>query len=448
MSHDPTTTPGAFHGSAAVKSEVITRLQRGIEAAALTPTEDHEWNPERATGSITGLCSRAKDRAGYERVLGWPYVIGATHETLMRITQQVQWPSADGQGSGPPPRVALDAALLPDLTAWLAAVRPGQDLRWALPAFQRRLTEALTDGLPLLGAASPVLRPLLAEWRQMQESATTVAADASAWQALRSRALALAQLSRGSDKIVSTLIEAMAWPPEDDSVDWIPAWRMFLSDAARLNLDQALDPQAAELLRAQPQAWEALQQRAEHEPLLEIFTVAESDPSMAALETPEMQGKLEAALRGHARPLLQALLALFATCVSDAAAPAGATSAATATPRPEVCVVQIGGPDDFQSQVLDAAMPVLVDFWAPWCSPCVQFMPVLHKLAADYAGRVRFVKVNVDEQEELSRSFNIRAVPSLLVFQNGEAVERIMALSRSRSRSRIEAVLDARILQK
>ncbi len=77
----------------------------------------------------------------------------------------------------------------------------------------------------------------------------------------------------------------------------------------------------------------------------------------------------------------------------------------------------------FESTVLTPGEPALVDFWAPWCGPCRAIAPVLEEIAQEYAGRVKVVKVNVDESPELSRRYGIRSIPSLLFIKAGEVRE-------------------------
>ena len=77
--------------------------------------------------------------------------------------------------------------------------------------------------------------------------------------------------------------------------------------------------------------------------------------------------------------------------------------------------------NDFQAEVLEAKETVLVDFWAPWCGPCRMQAPVLEKFAEENPA-VKVVKVNVDDNQELAMEHNISSIPTLLVFQNGEAV--------------------------
>jgi thioredoxin 1 len=78
---------------------------------------------------------------------------------------------------------------------------------------------------------------------------------------------------------------------------------------------------------------------------------------------------------------------------------------------------------DFQHQVVDQSLPILVDFWAPWCGPCRLLAPVLDEIAADFEGRIIVGKVNVDEQPQLAARYGIRSIPTLLIFKDGQVVD-------------------------
>ncbi len=74
---------------------------------------------------------------------------------------------------------------------------------------------------------------------------------------------------------------------------------------------------------------------------------------------------------------------------------------------------------DFDAEVLNSDVPVLVDYWAPWCGPCKMIAPVLEDLAKDYQGQVKIVKLNVDENQEIAAKHGVRGIPTLSIFKNG-----------------------------
>lgn len=87
---------------------------------------------------------------------------------------------------------------------------------------------------------------------------------------------------------------------------------------------------------------------------------------------------------------------------------------------------------DFEQQVLKSDVPVVVDFWAPWCGPCRAVAPVLEELAGEYAGRITVAKVNVDEEQNWSSKFGILAIPTMLVFKNGQEINRVQGAAPKR----------------
>jgi len=81
---------------------------------------------------------------------------------------------------------------------------------------------------------------------------------------------------------------------------------------------------------------------------------------------------------------------------------------------------------NFDQKVLQATEPVLVDFWAPWCRPCLMLAPVLDELAEEYRGKITFVRLNVDQNPKTASRYQIMSIPSLLLFKKGEPVSHIV----------------------
>ncbi|NLU06826.1 MAG: thioredoxin [Clostridiales bacterium] len=93
----------------------------------------------------------------------------------------------------------------------------------------------------------------------------------------------------------------------------------------------------------------------------------------------------------------------------------------------------------FDEEVIANDMPVVVDFWAPWCGPCKMVGPVMEELDEKYSGKIKFVKVNVDENPITSQKFRISSIPTIMVFKNGKAVENMVGF---RPKSDFEQVLN------
>jgi len=92
--------------------------------------------------------------------------------------------------------------------------------------------------------------------------------------------------------------------------------------------------------------------------------------------------------------------------------------------------------DNFDEEVLKAATPVVADFYAPWCGPCRMLTPMLHSLAGQYDGQLKFVKVNVDNAPELADRFGITGVPTLMLFKGGLVLDTIVGLPSQRALQR------------
>ena len=104
-------------------------------------------------------------------------------------------------------------------------------------------------------------------------------------------------------------------------------------------------------------------------------------------------------------------------------------------------IVQIEG-ENWQTEVMDSTIPVLVDFWAEWCGPCRAVAPILEELAVEMDGQIKIAKVDVDSNQQLAGQFNIRSIPTLLIVKDGVVQEQMVG---AMNKAALKAKLDAHL---
>ena len=107
-----------------------------------------------------------------------------------------------------------------------------------------------------------------------------------------------------------------------------------------------------------------------------------------------------------------------------------------------VAITKVSDTKTWETDVMSSSIPVFVDFWAEWCGPCRMVGPVVEELSGDFDGKVKFVKVNVDEANELASKYNVFSIPTLIIFNNGKAIaQQVGAASKDTYKNMIDKAL-------
>jgi thioredoxin 1 len=126
----------------------------------------------------------------------------------------------------------------------------------------------------------------------------------------------------------------------------------------------------------------------------------------------------------------------------EAEAAAGAEVTESAVIASDALPIHVSD-EDFDELVLNAQLPVLVDFWAPWCGPCRMVGPIVEELARDYDGRALMAKINTDENSRTPGRYGIMGIPTLILFQDGKEVDRVVGFApRRKLEERLQAAID------
>ena len=98
--------------------------------------------------------------------------------------------------------------------------------------------------------------------------------------------------------------------------------------------------------------------------------------------------------------------------------------------------------ETFEEEVLQSNIPILVDYWAPWCEPCKMIAPILDSLSAEYAGKLKISKLNIDDNQKTPQKYSVRGIPTLMIFKNGNVeATKVGALSKSQLTAFIDSIL-------